>query len=65
MICGDENSEGKTKQEREVATMDTVEIGKSFKKMRILLKRKKVLGKFRGTAKIQVLGRIVSKRMSQ
>jgi hypothetical protein len=65
MICGDENSEGRTKHEREVATMDTDEIGQSFKKMGISFPRKKVLGKFRGTAKIQVLGRIVSKRMSQ
>jgi hypothetical protein len=61
MICGDESSEGRTKQKRKVATLNTDEISESFKKMEKVFPRKKVLGKFRQTAKIQVLDRIVHK----
>jgi hypothetical protein len=53
MIHGDESLDGNTTPEREVATLNTDEISKSFKKMEKVFTRKKVLGKFLQTERIQ------------
>jgi hypothetical protein len=65
VLYGDGNLDGRTKRECEVATMNTNEIGQSFKKVGIFFKRKKMLGKFRQTENIQVSSRIVHQTMSQ